>query len=320
LESKPKSIDKRVKRAWKRLTWEPEDIRDLRGRISSNIALLNAFSGRYTRDNILKVLRHQDDRVHHEILDWLTPIDYAPQQNDFISRRQAGTGHWLLDSAEFKAWVETEKQTLFCPGIPGAGKTILTSIVVDKLTTQFGNDESIGVAYIYCNFRRQDEQKPGDLLTSLLKQLSQYRPSLPDSVRSLYDKHKKKKTRPSLDEISKAFQSVATLHSRVFIIVDALDECRTSDGCRTEFLTQIFSLQTKLGANIFATSRFLPEITEPFVGSVTLEIRASAEDVGRYVDGYISRLPSFVGRNPDLQEEIRTEIVKAVDGMYVAFT
>jgi Cdc6-like AAA superfamily ATPase len=68
--------------------------------------------------------------------------------------------------------VETEKQTLFCPGIPGAGKTILTSIVIDKLTTQFGNDESIGVAYIYCNFRRQDKQKPGDLLTSLLKQLS----------------------------------------------------------------------------------------------------------------------------------------------------
>jgi hypothetical protein len=68
------------------------------------------------------------------------------------------------------------------------------------------------------------------------------------------------------------------------------------------------------------TSRFFPEITEPFVRSVTLEIRASAEDVRRYVNSYISRLPLFVGRNPDLQEKIRTEIVKAVNSMYVAFT
>src|SRR5437016_1822632 len=88
-----------------------------------------------------------------------------PQQSDFINRRQAETGQWLLDSPKFHLWLKADKQTLFCPGIPGAGKTILTSIVVDELTTRFGNDKSIGVAYIYCNFRRQDEQKIGDLLT-----------------------------------------------------------------------------------------------------------------------------------------------------------
>jgi hypothetical protein len=90
------------------------------------------------------------------ILNWLTPIDYAVQHADFINRQQAGTGQWLLDSAEFKAWVDSEKQTLFCPGIPGAGKTILTSIVVDNLSTHFEEDESVGITYIYCNFRRHN--------------------------------------------------------------------------------------------------------------------------------------------------------------------
>ena len=94
------------------------------------------------------------------------PIDYAPQQNDYIRRRQPGTGQWLLDSAEFQRWLYTGKQTLFCPGIPGAGKTILTSIVVDELTTRFGNDRIIGIAYVYCNFRRQHEQKADDLLAN----------------------------------------------------------------------------------------------------------------------------------------------------------
>jgi hypothetical protein len=40
---------------------------------------------------------------------------------------------WLLDSDEFQTCLDTDKQTLFCPGIPGAGKTILSSIVVDYL-------------------------------------------------------------------------------------------------------------------------------------------------------------------------------------------
>jgi hypothetical protein len=39
--------------------------------------------------------------------------------------------------------------------------------------------KSIGIAYIYCNFRRQDEQKIDDLLASLLKQLAESQPSLP---------------------------------------------------------------------------------------------------------------------------------------------
>jgi len=124
------------------------------------------------------------------IIDWISPIDYAPQQVDFISRRQLETGQWLLDSTEFNILVKTRQHTLFCPGIPGAGKTILTTIVIDKLTC-FGNDERISVAYVYCNFRRQGEQKVDQLLASLLKQLVQGRYPLPGSATSLHGKHQR---------------------------------------------------------------------------------------------------------------------------------
>ena len=40
------SSSKKLKRVWKRLAWEPDDIRDLRNRIVSNITLLNAFQGK----------------------------------------------------------------------------------------------------------------------------------------------------------------------------------------------------------------------------------------------------------------------------------
>ncbi|KAI9854336.1 MAG: hypothetical protein M1813_001290 [Trichoglossum hirsutum] len=252
-----------------------------------------------------------------EILNWLTPIDYDAQQNDYIRRRQPETGQWLLDSEEFQTWLQTSKQTLYCPGIPGAGKTILTSIVVDDLIRRPQNNPNIGIAYLYCNFRQQEEQKAEDLLASLLKQLSQGQSSLPDSVRALYAQHKQKRTRPLFDEIARALQFVATIYSRVFIVIDALDECQVTDGCRSRFLSEIFNLQVKCGASVFATSRFIPEITEKFNGSTSLEIRASNEDVRKYLKGHMSQLPSFVSRNVDLQEEIMTEIVQAVDGMFL---
>jgi len=136
-------------------------------------------------------------------------------------------------------------------------------------------------------------------------------------VKSLYEHHKDKRTRPSFDEISKILHSTVVNYSRAYIIIDALDECQVSDGGRKKFLSEIFNIQAKTGANIFATLRFIPGIMKEFEGCISLEIRASNEDVRRYLDGHVSQLPSFVVRNPGLQEEIKSEIIKAVDGMYV---
>ena len=37
------------RRAWKRLTWEPDDIQELRSRVALNVGLLNAFNGSLIR-------------------------------------------------------------------------------------------------------------------------------------------------------------------------------------------------------------------------------------------------------------------------------
>jgi hypothetical protein len=300
---------------WKRLKWDPHAVNELRSRISTNIGFLDAFNGQITRDNVAKLVRYQEDQGRQTILDWITPIDFASQQNDFVTRRQAGTGQWLLDSVDFQAWLKTKQQTIFCPGIPGAGKTILTSIVIEDLYGRFQNDPDVSISYIYCNFRRQDEQKPEDLLASLLKQLTQGQSSLPENVRSLYDSHKDKRMQLTFDEISRALQSVAALYSRIFIIIDAIDECKASDSYRSRFLTEIFALQVKCGVNVFATSRFIPEVVAKFNECTSIEIRARDEDVRKYLETQILQSESKVLK--DYCEEVQTRIVEAVDGMYV---
>ena len=273
-----------------------------------------------TAINVEKMRSKFDKEEDLVILTWLTPFDYTNQQSDYIGRREPGTGQWLLDSPEYQEWLKTPGKTLFCPGIPGAGKTILTAIVINDIYSRFKRDTTVGIAYLYCDFRRQHEQKIEDLLANLLKQLAQQQASIPDSVKTLYDDCRDKHKRPSHDEILSALHSVSTVYSRIFIIVDALDECQVTNGCRTKLLSGIFELQAsqaRVEVNIFSTSRYIPEIVERFKESISLEIRANDEDLQTYLAGHMEQLPPFVLSSPGLQNEVKATISHATNGMYV---
>lgn len=305
----------RVKRAWKRLKWEPDDIRDLRHRLNSNTALLNAFNSRITREGVSELLQHQVDQGRQAMLDWLSSVTSAKQQSDYVSRRQPGTGDWLLETTEFHAWIAGPKQTLFCPGIPGAGKTTLTSIVVEELYLRYGNDSDTAISYFYCNFKRPEEQNVEKLLAALLRQITERKPSSSATVQALYDKHTVRGTRPSVGEISVALHSVSSHFSQLFIVIDALDEFQVPGGSRNKLLDEIFSLQEKFNINFLTTSRLIPAIISRFEGKPLREICARKQDVIRYLQGNLAKLPSFVSCNPELQEDITTGVSQAADGM-----
>jgi hypothetical protein len=273
------------------------------------------------RDDLNRLNERQENDKEVEkrraICNWLTPTGYTSIQNDFINRRQAGTGQWLLQSEEYRSWLRTSKQTLFCPGIPGSGKTILTSIVIHDVCERFTKDRTIGVAYIYLNFRKQEEQQADRIFASLLRQLAEGQASITSPLKKLHDKHEARKTRPSRDEILETLQAVIAMHSRVFIFIDALDECQSD---RSRLLSEIFTLQKKTGLNFFATSRPILDVKKEFKGCIShesLEIRARMEDISRYLEGRMDRLQVSISERPHLQEEIKKVISQAADGMYV---
>lgn len=59
----------------------------------------------------------RDHEQRQSIAGWLTQLDFKSRQHDTFSRREEGTGEWLLESREFKRWVENPGKTLWCPGI-----------------------------------------------------------------------------------------------------------------------------------------------------------------------------------------------------------
>src|SRR6201999_479064 len=84
--------------------------------------------------DIRKLIRGQE---HETILKWLPPTEYATQQSEYLRKREPGTSQWVLESTEFREWLETDTQPLFCHGPPGAGKSVIASLVVDHLQTKY---------------------------------------------------------------------------------------------------------------------------------------------------------------------------------------
>ena len=267
------------------------------------------------------IKRRQSQTWNSEVLNWLTEFDYGPQHSDIWRKRQPGTCQWFLDSDEYEKWLASEGRAkegvLFCPGDPGVGKTVLTATVIEDLAQRFLGDTQVGLAYVYCSFKRTKEQELEHLLAALIKQLSQSQVSLPSSVMELFERHKSRKTRPSAADLSHAFKSVVAMYSRVFLIADALDECSVSDGCRDKFVSEVFTLQRAGLTQIrfLATSRPLPQILRHFSGCISKPVRATDEDIRRYIDSQMHRMREFVQRDESLKEEIKTKIVTAVEGV-----
>ncbi|KAF2257611.1 hypothetical protein CC78DRAFT_442927, partial [Lojkania enalia] len=268
------------------------------------------------KSDLNSVRTRGDNAEHHRLLQWISSTDYPAQQSDIIKRRQEGTGQWFLAAPQVARWLSEPQAILFCPGIPGAGKTILAAIAIDHLLKSV-QSSSHGVAYIYCNYKDQEEQDTLRMLAAILKQLVQARPSLVGPVEQLHKRHADRGTRPLPDEVFSALQDVLTHHSTVYIVIDALDECQDSNGTRRQFLAKLRDLQVGQDVRLMVTSRFIPEIIDWFNEALKQEVQASKEDVKRFVASQICRLPRCVQRDPALQEIIQEKIVEAVDGMFL---
>jgi ankyrin repeat protein len=264
------------------------------------------------------LIERQDDQERESILSWLSPLSPSARQSEVFNSHQRGTGTWLFGTAEFQRWIAGDEKSLFCPGIPGAGKTVLASIIIDHLERTFADREDVGITYFFCDYRQQ--QTLVGLYSALLKQLVQGQVSIPDRVVSMWKTHSNKGTSPSEEEVYSQLRSVITKCRRGLIVLDALDECPVHNGMqsvRTIFLRKIMRLCEEDGIGILATSRPDQEISAFFKIGPFVEIQASTDDIESYVEARIDELHSFAHEKPGLKQCIKDDITRAASGMYV---
>lgn len=245
-----------------------------------------------------------------KILDWLTPLDPSSQQSDIISQKQAGTGQYT----RYQTWAEEPGKILFCEGYPGAGKTMISAIVIEDLLNQFRTNETVGIAFTFCSIRRPEEQQTEQILRSIAKQLSRTLTPLP---KRLVDQYNQNTNRPSFlhsTKIDDILNDAITRLTRSFVIVDAIDECDTTNSNRNILISKLLRLVRQSKVNLLVTSRKLSAIKQHFQDNV-LKIRICAKeaDLNLYIDSQLTQFRAFVRNDAELRKIIKTEIIIAAD-------
>ncbi|KAF7345841.1 ANK-REP-REGION domain-containing protein [Mycena venus] len=249
-----------------------------------------------------------------QIIEWVSPLNFFPRQADILKARQPGTGEWLLRKDMFVKWKAGEMSAMWCRGMPGAGKTVLVSIVVDHLRANLPNENS-GVAVLYLDHKATETHSPTNLLAAIWRQLIPGKPISP-LVHGLYRTHSEQCTRPSFEEAYSALESTIVEFSCVFIVVDALDEY--PEDYRNTLLGNL----SKLGppVRLMLTSRPHISVDHVIPNIEVLDVRAAEEDIRKYLEGQIlrsSRLSKHINKSSNLRDSLEEKIVKRSDGMFL---
>ncbi|KAH0608836.1 uncharacterized protein H6S33_001064 [Morchella sextelata] len=267
----------------------------------------------------LQSTQDAEDRI--KILNWLYPESFETRHLEISGRRREKTGEWLLKSAEFVEFVRNNQSSpiLWGHGIPGAGKTFLSSAVIDHLQTEARKNNYM-VSYIYFNYKEQKQQKPLQILASLVKQLACQTSQLPSYIVDLHTRLTKETKQPTEQELYSALVSTLKAFGRVFFVFDALDECHQTDR-RTTLLPLFHRM---VGENpsirIFLTSRQHPEdIQASFEKSAKVELRANDEDIKLYIQQEINENPraKSLTSKGDRLNTIISKLTKAANGMFL---
>ncbi|KAK4167514.1 ankyrin repeat-containing domain protein, partial [Cladorrhinum sp. PSN259] len=259
-----------------------------------------------------KVEEIDQHQLRDAILAWMSFQDYSVQHSDIMAKLPSACGVWFLQSEEFMGWLEGSNHTLFCPGIPGAGKTTTAAIAIDFLL-KTAKDRSAAVAYVYCNYKSNSRQSALSIFGSLLKQLLRFCSTISESLLG----QRKVSVRLSFDDILRELRFVLRESAVTYIVIDALDECLNDEGDVARLLVALRDLQGEGRFRLLCTSRFIPDIEAHFKADPRLEISARDVDVRHFVSCQIYRFPRCIQKDPELQQLVVKRIAETAGGMFL---
>jgi hypothetical protein len=267
-------------------------------------------------------LQQRNERImrRHRMLSCLPTVDYYKKQTARALQRYPGTNAWLLHHPLFERWIATTRSDCFCCyGIPGSGKSILSSSIISDLQ-QYHTSEEFQLIYYYFDWSDGPSIEPERLLGSLVKQLI-----LQMQLTSMDDLPPEFDPPYSVSRLQQCLQNLITHYEGIFLVLDGLDELSQEGQAFTLNLIRDVLRQPQPIVKVLITSR--PEerlIREHLKGWKTLELSAGdiQEDIELFVTGEIDAIiahgSAYFPMARMRQEIVRTLTEKA-HGMYVLY-
>ncbi|KAJ3548577.1 hypothetical protein NM208_g941 [Fusarium decemcellulare] len=252
------------------------------------------------------------------ILDHEHLCQVRQEQYDATQRR---TATWILGHEEVKTWLAPpvpKSSSLWINAIAGAGKSILTSVLVDEILQQ----KLAPAAYFYC---KHGDPKRKTLLSFLKAALSQLITQQDQLIPYYYEeasmsgetelqstKHGKTLMRHMLQNIPKAF-----------LVIDGLDECDDKERrFILDFLREVIGLcdsTTPGKLRVLVLSRDEPDIRKALAAATV--VRFGRHDTLKDIESYAHQRARLLQRKFTLSDSDREYIEQYVsdksDGMFL---
>jgi hypothetical protein len=164
------------------------------------------------------------------------------------------------------------------------------------------------------------------MLSSMIRQLCGVRPDNPAWLNKLGSTFRDKGARPTLEHLESALWNAVEGFDAVYLIIDALDECTTSNSKRATLMKSLVRLQKNSPSNvhILVTSRKEPDIEAalnrvPLGLTEKIDLLQFRDVVNNDIDIYLhQRLasPEFDDVSDETKVLARRSLLEKADGMY----
>ena len=243
-----------------------------------------------------------------KVLQNLSDSDPAAKLKEFRRDRQPGTGTWLFDLDEMSSWIAGNTSALWIYGIPGAGKTILSTLVVDEVLFRKRSD-SVGTAYFYVRHDDKSSHSLSNIFGSLITQLARQNSLVLGEVmdRMALGDH----------DMRNQIHIIFRYFEQAFIMIDGLDECgNIFDRDRRRLIDAVAGLlcNAKCRIHILIFSRDELDIRNKFnwAGFKMVSVAATSADLRLFVNAW---LPTLDIQSAELKAKAAQTLVRESDGM-----
>jgi hypothetical protein len=216
----------------------------------------------------------------------------------------------------FQRW-KADGGFLWLSGIPGAGKTIISSTIIANLLKEFEGSDA-AVVYSYLDFSSETQRHSQSVLRAFLSQASGRSVDALAMVQELQMKCAQSGSAdPMTDELLTATLSTFETFPKVYAVVDGLDECDDRDA----IIRILGELQSLPNVHLLALSRDEVDIDRGLRAWAT-KIRLEGPKVDSDIATYIRQRMSDSAFMDEWDEENRMKVEKTLmdmaGGMYTS--
>lgn len=256
------------------------------------------------------------------MLRWLAAPDPSSNHQAACAAHSPTTGNWFLTSDAFKSWWDNPNEHLWIYGLPGCGKSVLASTIIERAFTLCEDLPHRSLLYFYFDFREETKQTVDGFLRALLVQLARRGPDFPPELQDLYTQRERKHRQPTVLDLLDVFTSILERCQHTYLIIDALDECSSKDSPEREGMLSLVKRmkeEPNLSVNVLILSRAELDIEKGLQTVITHKVGIQNEivdaDIRVHVRRELANNARLKDRSPLVKAEIEASLVDGAHGM-----